>query len=261
MSQEFDIDAGNDFIVDNTQEFQKDTDETPKEQVNTEEPKSALTGGNKPFTGSVKEKAINLFEDEVTGKPIDFGKLKTDKAVLIAIANEDDKIPEEINKELVDILRTLAKKDYKIRSSCRSNKQVLPLIDSLFDYEDIEVYKPWKKFCTVKGFKTFTPTNKNIEAAAYYSKDFNKRPTAVKHIISSFFQSLFGSNNDSVVEYIIIYDPHLKKNDKGYETCDYKLSPGTSDIHFLSYTIKEKPFNIYNINKPEDIKILKEVIS
>lgn len=213
------------------------------------------SGGNE-WKKNYKKKGIDLWNGTVEGAPIEFDKGIASKSFLAAVAAPTTEIDETLKPKIQTVLRKLAMKGYEVRTMCQSSKQLMPIIDDMFDYEKIIVSKPWKKFCDVSGFKNRLPTDDNIRAAAYYVKRFKDLPTAVKYISSAMVNAIFGDDNMHPVEFIIIYDPYIGDDNK----IDFKKSINTGNLLLLPYTFKGKEFNIYNLAKKKDIENLLTIL-
>jgi len=227
--------------------FNKDTNE-PVDGV-----KPAEQGGNNFNTKwKGKKKGIDLFNDKVEPITINFKDSGEGKSFYIAAASITTTIDDDKKEEIKNILRKLAIKGYTARGICSNMTQFMEDISDVFDFENILITKPWKKFCVVNGFKTNLPTDANKQAAANYFKKFNDLPTAIKHINSAFITALFGEDNKDHVDFLIVYDPYVKEDNK----VDFKKSPNTSNVFLSGWLFRDKGFNIYNLYKEEDRKNL-----
>ena len=250
-NDDFTSDIGDDFKVEKetttSQDFQKDTSDT------------ASTGGGSNYNSS---KGLDLFDADtvVPGMKIDFSVKPPEKSFYFAIANDELVIDEETKAKLIKPFRKLAMKGYKLRVTCTFVKQMFDTLSELFDYEDVLVLKPWKKFCKVTGFKTSTPSDDNIRATAFYVKNFSRLPVAVKFFTSTLTSALFGIDNKSKVNFIIIYDPNIPLERNKDNKIDYKLSKNTSNVFFAFFTYKGSDFNTYNFAHQEDIDKLMKIL-
>jgi hypothetical protein len=127
---------------------------------------------------------------------------------------------------------------------------------SILDQNQVEVVKPWDKFCKSGSYKKILPSNENIETAAYYYPNFSKLPTAVKYINSALMAVLFGPNQDDALEYVIVYDPNYDG-----KKIDFKKSKDTAFYYWFPKKIKEYSVSVFNIADQNDyyslVKLLK----
>jgi len=198
-------------------------------------------------TDSNKKKKYNPFKDEIPPKAIDASKVKASKAFTFLM--NDNNISNEDSERIIKLIRVLKDKGFKFRLYCNKAGKLGKKILEIFDKDKVVVISPWKKFCPLTKYKTWTPSNENYEATAYYIKNFTKLPPSVKSIATAYMTLVLGPYNNSAIEYVLIYDPY-STDDK----IDWKKSNTTSNVIVLSKKLKDINLQVYNLAIENDLK-------
>jgi len=212
------------------------------------------TKEKKPFKKFNKEKKINLFKETPNKKEIDMDNVNfvNDVAILLY---DNKPLPDDIKDKFKKLFKLLNDKNYNIRLRCVNSNELLPIIKSDYNVKRVNLVKPWEKFCDVKDFRVWTPSNINIEYAANYVNNFDKLPTGLKYIKSSYLTMLTSYTGKHLVKYVLVYDPYFNKKDK----LDFTKSKDTYDMYKLVNNIGA--MTLFNINDDEELKVFVELLS
>ena len=204
------------------------------------------------------KKKFSLF-DTPNPDPIEINSdnVKIDKSITFAVDNKNDRLSDNDLLIIERVMKVFKDKGYKIRILCNTlHSEVEQIIYNLFDNNKIILVKPWKKLCdNVKDVNIWLPSENNIRAAVTYFKNFNKGSIGLKHSSASKLTMLFGPENDSVSEYLIIYDRYFDG-----KTMNFDKSRDSSTYLWFPLKYRKFTFNRYNIANKDDIRKLLELL-
>jgi len=239
---------------DNLEMFEDVGDKFKKDYVEDNENKNSYKKDYKK-NDNFKKKKQNIWNEKPEPKPLK--DVNINKVYTIVTGNQMSELDDEAKKRIHNVMFLLNKKEFRVRLMCNVHKYILEKATELYEDKKIKVVKPWEKFCVVKGISTIQPSKANLDVAAYYTKNFNNLPNAVKVIKAAEICTLFGPYNNDGVMYSIVYDPKLKKGNK----IDYKESNSSVAFYYTPKNIKDVSIGVYNIANDEDyfnlIKLIK----
>ena len=201
-----------------------------------------------------KEKKINLFKEIPNKKEIDLENINyvNDVAILLY---DNQPLPNDIKERFEKLFKLFDNKNINIRIMCVNSNELLPIIDKSYNSKRVNLVKPWEKYCNIDKFRTWLPSNINIEYAANYVPNFDKLPTGLKYIKASYLTLLTSYTGKHLVKYALVYDPFYNKKDK----IDYKKSKDTFDFYRIVKAIEG--ISIFNVYLDDDLKTFLKLIS
>jgi len=225
-------------------------------KTNTETKSSINNNNNNDYKKKhfSKSKKINLFKETPAKKAIDLDKVEFVNDIVIMM-HDNNPIDENTKERISKLLKFLKEKDIPIRILCVNSNSILPMVKEIYETEKVKLVKPWKKFCDVDNFKVWTPSNINIENTANYVPNFDKLPTGLKYIKSSYLTMLTSYTGKHFVKYVLVNDPYYNKKDK----VDFNKSKETFDMYRVVNAIGS--MSIYNIAMDDDLKTFVELVS
>jgi len=208
---------------------------------------------NRSYTKQ-KNKKINLFKETPEKKKIDSETVKFVNDVVILMYDNVD-LDDSVKEMFQKLFKFLKEKGFNIRILCKNSDKLIPIIKEHFDTKRVNLVKPWENFCPVKDFRTWIPSNININNAANYVPNFDKLSTGLKYIKSAYLTLLTSYTGKHLVKYVLVYDPYYTGKDK----LDYKKSKDTFDMYRLLNNLDMIP--VYNLANKEDLKTFVSLIS
>jgi len=206
------------------------------------------------FKKNTKEKKINLFKETPDKKEIDVESVTFVNDVAILMYENKD-LEENVETIFNKLFKLLDEKKYNVRLLCKNSEKLLPIIKDNYNVKRVNMVKPWENFCSIKDFRTWIPSNINIQNAANYVNNFDKLSTGLKYIKSAYLTLLTSYTGKHMVKYVLVYDPHYTGKDK----LDYKKSKDTYDMYKLLNNIETVP--VYNLANTNDLKTFVDLIS
>ena len=203
---------------------------------------------------SEKEKKINLFKETPNKREIDPENINyvNDVAILLY---DNQPLSDNIKERFGKIFKLFNSKNINIRIMCINSNELLPIIETSYNPKRVNLIKPWEKYCNIRKFRTWLPSNINIEYAANYVPNFDKLPTGLKYIKASYLTLLTSYTGKHLVKYALVYDPFYNKKDK----IDYKKSKDTFDFYRIVKAIEG--ISIFNVYLDDDLKTFLKLIS
>jgi len=201
-----------------------------------------------------KEKRINLFKETPDKKEIDIESVTFVNDIVI-LMYENKELDENTKIMFKKLFKLLDEKKYNVRLMCGNSDKLIPLIKDNYNIKRVNMVKPWENFCPIKDFRTWIPSNINIQNAANYINNFDKLSTGLKYIKSAYLTLLTSYTGKHMVKYVLVYDPHYTGKDK----LDYKKSKDTYDMYKLLNNIEVVP--VYNLANTSDLKTFLDLIS
>jgi len=197
-----------------------------------------------------KRNKINIWKDTVEKKKLELEETKVRDDVVIYFYDKllSEDIPADIRQKLIKLIDAIKDKGYNVRIMCINANPILKLLEAKLDKKRINVVKPWEKFCDVKDYRTWLPSDVNIQLAAEYADNFDKLPAAIKSFKSALVTLLTSYTGKDLAKAVFIYDPHYAETGK----LDFTKSKDTYDLVRIAKNMGT--FAIYNIAKDEEFK-------
>jgi hypothetical protein len=199
-----------------------------------------------------------LFKDTPNKKKLDLENIKVSNDVVIYFYDKisSDDLSKEVKERLVKLINVIKDKGYNLRIFCVNANPILKLIDGKLDVKRVNLIKPWKSYCNLDKYRTWMPSDINIELAAEYASNFDKSPTAIKSIKSALVTLLTSYTGRDLARAVFIHDPYYKPGDK----IDFTKSKDTFDLIKIAEAMDV--ISVYNINNEDEfedgIKVLEK---
>jgi len=204
------------------------------------------------FNKGNREKKINLFKETPE-------KMELPKDIVvsndIAIVLYDNKeLPGEIKEKFKELFSKMKDNNVNARIMCINSNELLPLIKESYDDKKVNLVKPWAKFCSVEGYRTWLPSNTDIKLAANYVNKFDNLPAGLKYIKSGYITLLTSYTGKNMAKFVVVYDPFNNGKDK----IDYTKSKDTFDLYRIVNNLGGMA--IYNVANENEFKTLMDLL-
>ena len=156
--------------------------------------------------------------------------------------------------DILDIMKKLAKDGYKLRIICDYAQPLTEELVETFGKKNVYFITPWKSYCKTNDKDTvlYMPTDENIKLAAYYFKNYQKLPGAIKAINAAVTTTLVGMYNNEPAMFVLSYDKFYNGKE-----IDFKNSKDASNFYILA---KKLGISIFNLANRQDKERLSKLI-
>lgn len=163
-------------------------------------------------------------------------------------------IDAEDKKEILEIMKKLAADGYKLRIICDYAQPLTSELIGIFEDKNVYLITPWKSYCKLnnKDMSMYMPTDNNIELAAYYFKNYQKLPGAIKAINAAVATTLVGMYNNEPATFVLAYDKFYSGKD-----IDFRNSKDASNFYILA---KKIGISVFNLAREEEKERLGKII-
>ena len=249
-------------MMDGLQDFDE-VKTAPEQHTGNNNYRSNNGGSKKPKRNIIGKAEINLWDDpEIEPMKLETDDFKDDvKIATFALPSDSYKLSPAVKYRIIDMLKLLKDKDYKIRFVVGYTAQMEEELKEIFGKENLIYIIPFANYRVNVDNETplYLVTDKNIKVAAEYvgnkrtGKGFNNYPTMAKYSYAAVIGSLYGPDVDEPSEFYFTYDPFIGNG----KDIDFTKSRNTANYFFLA---KNLPYTMYNLADEASYADLEQVL-